>query len=266
MELLTQNAELQRSNAHWTIIYIRSGIGMYILNSDLRPINQGDLIILPPKLSYSFCAEELGDEYNINIDAVVLRFDNVWLANLLAVFGTMNKVVLKLREMSDPCAVEGPKWMKLSALLDELSSATATRKAVIIMQILEYISSPEDMIHIDKIAPSQDLSLTEKKDKIERYVTTNLLSKISLEEVAAYLGMNRTYFCMFFKKHYGKGFSDYVNDLRIQKASSLLLHSDRQIAQIALECGFKTAPYFTRAFRRSKRMSPVEYRKLHKDR
>ena len=48
-------------------ITIRRGIGMYILDSDLRPINQGDVIVLPPKLAYSFCSKELGDEYNINL-------------------------------------------------------------------------------------------------------------------------------------------------------------------------------------------------------
>ena len=212
-------------------------------------------------MSYSFSATELGDEYNVNIDAVVLRFDNAWLTNLLAVFGTLNKVVLKIREMSDPYAVEGPKWMKLSALMDELSKSLAPKKAVIILEILELISTPKDLIKILQSSPYQDMSLKEKKEKIERYIHTNFLGKISLEEVAAYLGMNRTYFCMFFKKHYGKGFADYLNDLRVDKAASLLIQGDRTISEIARECGFKTVSYFNRAFKRSKDITPGEYRK-----
>lgn len=263
MNLLTQSAETQRSNIYWTLVYIKEGIGMYLLESDLRPINQGDLIILPPKVSYSFSAAELGDEYNENIDAVVFRFDNVWLTNLLTVFGSMNKVVLKVREMKGPYAVEGPKWMKLSAIMNALPTADSSQKAVLIIQILELISSHKDLIQILKSAPCHELSLDEKKERIERYINTNLLSKISLEEVSAYLGMNRTYFCMFFKKHYGKGFADYLNDLRIDKAASLLLQEDRSISEIASECGFKTVPYFTRAFKRSKSLTPGEYRKRH---
>lgn len=261
MELLTQTAETQKTNTYWTLLYIRRGIGMYLLDSNLRPINQGDVIVLPPKLAYSFCSVDLGDEYNINVDAVVLRFDNAWLTNLLSVFGSMNKVVLKLREMKDPCAVEGPKWMKLSALMSQLSTANPPRKAVLIIEILELISSPVDLIQILQSAPYIDLSITEKTRRIDRYISTNLLSKITLEEVAGYLGMNRTYFCMFFKKHYGKGFADYLNDLRVEKAATLLLHGDRQIAEIARECGFKTVSYFNRAFKRSKGLTPGEYRK-----
>lgn len=259
--MLTQSAETQKSNVYWTLVYIRRGIGMYLLDSDLRPINQGDMIILPPKLSYSFSSVELGDEYNISIDAVVLRFDNAWLTNLLSVFGTMNEAVLKVREMCDPYAVEGPKWMKLSSLMNELSSASVSRTPVIILEILELISSPQDLIRILQSAPSDEMSLTQKKEKIDRYINTNINGKMSLEEVSAYLGMNRTYFCMFFKKHYGKGFSDYLNDLRIDRAAALLVKDDRQIAEISRECGFKTVPYFNRAFKRSKGMTPGEYRK-----
>ena len=262
MDLLTQSTETQKTNVYWTIVYIRRGIGMYILDSNLRPINQGDVILLPPKVAYSFCSKDLGDEYNINVDAVVLRFDNAWLTNLLSVFGTMNEVVLKLREMKNPFAVEGPKWMRLSAQMNELSVANPSKKAVLVIEILEMISSPKDLVQILHSTPSLDIYHNEKLLRIDRYISTNLLGKISLEEVASYLGMNRTYFCMFFKKHYGKGFADYVNDLRIDKASSLLLNEDRTMADIARECGYKTVPYFNRAFKRSKGVTPGAYRKM----
>ena len=263
MDLLTQSAETQKTNIYWTLLYIRRGIGMYILDSNLRPINQGDVIVLPPKLSYSFASKDLGDEYNINVDAVVLRFDNAWLSNLLSVFGSMNKVVLKLREMKNPYAVEGPKWMKLSALMNELSTAGPARKAVLVVEILDLISSPKDMIQILSSAPFLDITHAEKMHMIDRYINTNLLNKISLEEVARYLGMNRTYFCMFFKKHYGKGFADYLNDLKVDKAAALLLRGDRTIAEISRECGYTTVPYFNRAFKRSKGVTPGAYRKMH---
>lgn len=261
MSLLTQHAENQKTNTFWTLVYIKRGIGMYLLDSDLRPINQGDIIVLPPKVSYSFCAAELGDEYNVNVDAVVLRLDNPWLTNLLAVFSSMHDVVLRIREIADPYAVEGPKWMKMSSLFDELAIAESSRAAVVVLQILELISTPKDLIKIRQVSVTESLTLEERKEKIDRYVSTHLLTKVTLEDIADYLGMNRTYFCMFFKKHYGKGFADHLNDMRIEKAASLLLQYDRSMAEIARGCGFKTVPYFNRAFKRSKGLTPGEYRK-----
>lgn len=261
MELLMQHAETQKSNIYWTLVYIKKGVGMYILDSDLRALNEGDIIILPPKVSYSFCQAELGDEYNASVDAAILRFDDAWLTTLLSVFKTLNQIILRIREIDDPYFVVGPKWMKLSTVLDGLFFGNSAKEASLMIELLELISTRKDMIRILEASPYEIMSLTEKKEKIDRYISSNLLSKVSLEEISSYLGMNRTYFCLFFKKHYGKGFSDYLNDLRIDKATKMLADRDMQISDIARECGFKTAPYFTRAFRRSRGMSPAEFRK-----
>lgn len=261
INLITKYAENQISNRYWTLVYIRRGIGMYILDSDLRCLNEGDIIILPPKTSYSFCSSDLGDEYNVNVSAVVLRFDESWLKTLLGIFKSLNTLILKIQEIEDPYAVEGPKWMKLSTLLNELSTCNATKEPIILLNILELISSKKDLIQIIKVSPTETLSLPEKIEKINRYITCNIYRKVSLEEVSEYLGMNRTYFCMFFKKHFNKGFAEYLNDLRIEQAVSKLTQPDKQITDIARECGFKTAPYFTRAFKKAKGITPYEFRK-----
>ena len=261
MNLLTQYAETQKTNIYWTFVYIRKGIGMYILDSDLRALNEGDIIIMPPKVAYSFCASELGDEYNISVDAVVLRFDDAWLTTLLSVFKSLNRVILRIREIEDPYAVVGPKWMKMSTALDRLSSGSPSKEPALMIELLEMLSDEKDLVRILKATPCDQLTLSQKLEKIDRYIESNVYGKVSLDSVSAYLGMNRTYFCIFFKKHYGKGFADYLNDMRVRKATKLLTDRDMHISDIARECGFKTAPYFTRAFRRSLGMSPAEYRK-----
>ena len=264
IELLTQNAETQRTNTYWTVVYIRKGDGIYLLDSDLRPLNEGDLFILPPRVSYSFYAADLGDEYNESVDAVILRFDNVWLAELLGIFKTLSGVILNVREIVEPYSIMGPKWIKSVAILNELPSAPPSKQAILVLQMLELLSTKKDFIKILEPTPADPFTIEEKKKKIDRYITSHLLEKVSLAHVAAYLGMNRTYFCMFFKRHYGKGFADYLNDMRIEKAATMLV-GNRQIAEIAKECGFKTAQYFTRAFRKSKGMTPLQYRKMHMD-
>ena len=261
MELLTQNAENQKTNIYWTVVYIRRGIGMYILDSDLRCLNQGDIIILPPKVSYSFCAAELGDEYNASVDAVILRFDEAWLTALLGVFKTLNRVVLKVRELDVPYAVEGPAWMKMSTLLNDLSKADQHNEPVLLLGLLDMMSNRKDMIKILQPTPYDPQSIAEKLEKVDRYISSNIYGKVSLEEVSRYLGMNRTYFCLFFKKHYGISFTDYINRKRLETASSLLLKPDTSIAEVALSCGYPTVTYFNRIFRKYMGMTPSEYRK-----
>ena len=92
-----------------------------------------------------------------------------------------------------------------------------------------------------------------------------MYQKISLDEIAAYAGMNKTYFCLFFKKHYGMSFTDYLNQKRMEMASAMLLKPDASIAEVAVACGYPTVTYFNRIFRKYKGVTPTEFRKSKTD-
>ena len=53
----------------------------------------------------------------------------------------------------------------------------------------------------------------------------------------------------------------YINDLRIEKAKPLLLHSDSSVTEIALEVGFNNTSYFIKKFRQATGMSPHKFRR-----
>ena len=64
-----------------------------------------------------------------------------------------------------------------------------------------------------------------------------------------------------FLQAYGQSPRGYLNELRIDWGKQLLLGTEHSIIEIALQCGFDDPKYFTRAFRQSTGVSPVEYRK-----
>jgi AraC-like DNA-binding protein len=58
--------------------------------------------------------------------------------------------------------------------------------------------------------------------------------------VANQIYLTESNFCKFFKKATGKTYSDYLNEIRINEATRLLLQTDKTISQISFECGFET--------------------------
>lgn len=260
LNVLMKHAENQKSNRCWTLVYVRTGIGMYILEGELRALNEGDIILFPPALEYSFSSVDLGDEYNVNVDAVVLRFDEAWLDTLLSVFHGLGTMILKVREIRRAMYVSGLKWLSLSSLMTDLRACEQPRQARIILDILERLATEKDMIPITRTV-HPDESVAEKVKKIELFIDCNIYRKISLDEISSYLNMNRTYFCLFFKKKFGTGLTEYMNERRISKASVMLATTDKLIGDIASECGFKTVNYFNRIFRNVKGLTPGEYRK-----
>ena len=63
-----------------------------------------------------------------------------------------------------------------------------------------------------------------------------------------------------FKKKYGIAFRDYLNNLRIEKAQELLLHTNLRIYAIAQQVGFGKAEYFINKFVQANQMTPNQYR------
>ena len=255
-----ENSENQRKSKNWSLMYIREGMGMYMLGSALRCLNQGDMMILPPMLDRRFDSASLGDEYNENIDALVLTFDDDWLDDLINVFPGMSTTILRIREIRNPLAVSGPKWMKMASLLNDLATADPESRPLMVLSIMNQISTDADVSPIININPEEEFSIPQKIEMINRYLNCNLRNKITLEEVSSYVKMSRTYFCMFFKSHFKEGFADYVNRKRIEKACQMLKGTNKDMDTIVSECGFKTIPYFTRVFTKVMGTTPGKYK------
>lgn len=121
----------------------------------------------------------------------------------------------------------------------------------------EPLASPNYMLRTQQSPFS-----TDRHSKITDYIMRNFDKEISLNEVASEASMAITTFCNFFKTHYRMTFVEYLNTIRIAHVCKLLAEeTDRNIVEIAYECGYNNLANFNRQFKRLKGMSPTEYRR-----
>ncbi len=85
--------------------------------------------------------------------------------------------------------------------------------------------------------------------------------KITLEDVANYVHLNRTYISSLFKKETGKGYITWLIDYRLEKASEMLLNDDKNINIIAEDVGIMDFAYFCSRFKAKYNCTPLTYRK-----
>ena len=81
------------------------------------------------------------------------------------------------------------------------------------------------------------------------------------EEIAREIGVGYSWFRRFFKEYTGFAPSQYVHELRLQHAKSLLTNTTLNAKEIAFDCGFKSPEYFFHAFKCKTGLTPLEYRK-----
>lgn len=93
------------------------------------------------------------------------------------------------------------------------------------------------------------------------YMEEHLADDISLDALADKLNLSRGYLSTYFKEKTGINFSEYLNELRIQKAKVMLGEIDLRIHDIAASLGYQNVNSFIRMFKRYSGVTPGEYRK-----
>lgn len=95
----------------------------------------------------------------------------------------------------------------------------------------------------------------------KEYVKENYREKISLIEMSNTLFLHQAYFSTIFKKETGQNFIDYVNEIRIEKATQLLRGTEFKVKMISDMVGFQSHSYFIKVFKNEIGVTPVLFRK-----
>jgi len=96
--------------------------------------------------------------------------------------------------------------------------------------------------------------------KAERFIWKNFTRKVSLKEIADASGLSAPYFSTIFKEEMGENLSNYLNRLKVEKASAMLRETDFSIRKISSECGFVDQSWFSKIFKGFTGYSPNKYR------
>lgn len=114
---------------------------------------------------------------------------------------------------------------------------------------------------INLIFDSNEVKHQDTLLKSIRYMKEHLDKKVTLDEVAEYVGFSPTYFSKVFSEEFKETFSTFMTRLRIERAKELLLVDDMQIGAISASVGFEDQSYFTNVFRKNVGVTPARFRK-----
>lgn len=119
--------------------------------------------------------------------------------------------------------------------------------------------------YLSRSAASMKLSATGKvrdfyiKEALN-YIEQNFQNDISVEGIAEFCGLNRTYFGRIFKEAVGKSPQEFLLSYRMVKAAELLKLTQLSIGDIGNAVGYPNQLHFSRAFKNVYGTSPREWR------
>lgn len=99
-------------------------------------------------------------------------------------------------------------------------------------------------------------------DEVRQILHDGFQEPISLDYLAAAVGVHPVHLVRVFRKFHHCTVSDYIRRLRIEQARQKILSSNESLVEIALSTGFADQPHFSRSFKRVTGMTPSEFRKV----
>ena len=123
-----------------------------------------------------------------------------------------------------------------------------------------------DLFHFERIARVIDLfgvwvrslqamsftsqtTETNRLNELIRWTRNNFMNHITIDDAANLIHMSRSYFCKYFKERMNITYIDYLNRLRINRASIMLMNG-MNASEVFTACGFSDLPYFIQLFKK----------------
>ena len=97
--------------------------------------------------------------------------------------------------------------------------------------------------------------------EIISYIDFHYTEDLNLNYFAGMFNMSKTYLSNLFKKETGVTLTDFIHQVRMRKAITLINSSALPITAIATACGYNDINYFIRVFKRTYGLSPKQYQK-----
>ena len=94
---------------------------------------------------------------------------------------------------------------------------------------------------------------------VQKYIQNHIEERLTLNEVAAVFGLSPNYLSVLFKKTCSVGFSEYIAQMKVSRAKSMLLEQDMKVYEVADRLGFESAFYFSKVFKKVAGVAPREF-------
>ena len=146
--------------------------------------------------------------------------------------------------------------------IEKLGTLIKAKLPLIRKNVMESINN--GMISGDDAAEALQVVGMESDRNIIRHIMAHIAEHTEERLTAEHLGdifhFSPSYIGIAFKKGTGKTLTDYVRDVRMQKARELLLQPGSRIGEVAAQVGYPNISYFCAVFKKEFGMNPGEYR------
>jgi AraC-like DNA-binding protein len=248
-------------HAQVELTWVQRGHGVRFVGDSTEPFGDGDLVLLGPQVPHLWSGRARSGEPPFV--AQVIQFppallDNPLWPELRALLPLLDRARRGLR-------VQGQAHEPVTRALRAMEGADALQRLSLLVEVLRALS-----LHTRSLKPLSagvaregraDAAGGRRVDRVIDWMHAHLGDELYMEDAARIAHVSPAAFSRFFHRETGKTWSATLSDVRCSEAGVRLRQTNRPVAEIAHDCGFRTLSHFNRAFAARFGQTPSRYRR-----
>jgi AraC-like DNA-binding protein len=237
----------------YLFVYYHGGPAQIRVQGQLRgsPFgNRAVLCALSPNIVHEECVQEQFTSY------VAVLIDKEYFERELALYGIQSPRLFAGEYFEAPEAL----LTTLQRFIVEHQQSLPCREKMLASLSLQIT---HQIIRTVTALRSADIKISKNSavSRLISHLNERFAQKITVRDMAQFVNLSPSHFARLFKQDTGESPTDYLINLRVQKAKQLLQAEHHSITAIAFSCGFSSASHFTSSFTERMGLPPGEYRK-----
>ncbi|HFD2040026.1 TPA: AraC family ligand binding domain-containing protein [Clostridium perfringens] len=230
------------------IHYVTKGYGTFKFNGKVYNLKQGDIFILLKGMQVEYVAS----------------IDDPWEYYWIGFSGSNANEYLNRTSITNSCVAnceENSKIPQIILNMCEISKTYNPSKSDDILLLKELYSLLYALIEeFPKPFEYKDKELHTYIQDALNFINSNYMHSITVQEIADYVNLSRSYLYKMFIKNLGISPQRYLINLRMYKATLLLKGTKLPIGEVASSVGYSDSLLFSKTFSKHFSMSPLNYR------
>ncbi|EGS5729535.1 AraC family transcriptional regulator [Clostridium perfringens] len=230
------------------IHYVTKGYGTFKFNGKVYNLKQGDIFILLKGMQVEYVAS----------------IDDPWEYYWIGFSGSNANEYLNRTSITNSCVAnceENSKIPQIILNMCEISKTYNPSRSDDILLLKELYSLLYALIEeFPKPFEYKDKELHTYIQDALNFINSNYMHSITVQEIADYVNLSRSYLYKMFIKNLGISPQRYLINLRMYKATLLLKGTKLPIGEVASSVGYSDSLLFSKTFSKHFSMSPLNYR------
>ncbi|MEO9021548.1 MAG: AraC family transcriptional regulator [Ginsengibacter sp.] len=240
---------------------ITEGEGKRFVGNNMSGFQKNDLVLMGANLPHCW---KLDQDIHPKASSIVIQFKYDFLGREFWNTSEMENIQRLLKRSEAGIEFRGKIKEEIrDSMVQCFNEINNFIHLIQLLKILNRLSVSKEYSLLNKknSIPVQSDHNRERNNKVFAYIVENFHDDISLNEASKTIGMTPNAFCKYFKKTTRKTFIETVTDYRINFARQQLIETDKSIADVCFESGFKDMSHFYKMFTARMEISPINYRK-----